>query len=203
MRVLINVANIARATRYKGNRNYFWPPLGQYTVHALDIAGFADSVPHAITAELDILRDLIEAEWSTCKARGAPLAHAYAFCRGDRSQSATHLRRPSRMSRTGMRWNCAADAVASGYDEAALAALAEIEEETALVAGQIATWYGKQTGGLPTAFGCVRDHAKSQAVATARTLDDEAATYLRGLHAWLRLGDVPAFAPVNVFLHGR
>ena len=193
-----HVANIAQATRYKGNRNYFWPPLGQYTVHALDIAGFADSVPHEITAELDVLRDLIEAEWSTCKARGAPsrtrmhAAEAIAAC----------LRRiapalPHEQDRQALELR--ADAVESGYDEAALAALAEIEEETALVAGQIATWYGKQTGGLPTAFGCVRDHAKSQAVATARRLDDEAATYLRGLHAWLRLGDVPAFAPVNVF----
>ena len=193
-----HVANLARATRYKGNRNYFWPPLGQYAVHALDIARFAESVPDGVIAELNILRDLIEAEWSTCKARGAPsrtrmhAAEAIAAC--------LHRIAPSLPQEQDQRaLELRADAVASGYDEAALAALAEIEEETALVAGQIATWYGKQTGGLPTAFGCVRDHAKSQTVATARTFDGDCAAYLRGLHAWLRLGDVPAFAPVNVF----
>ena len=91
-----HVANICPSTRYKGNRNYFWPPLGQYTVHALDIAGFADSVPHAITAELDILRDSDRGGMEHLQGQGCPLAHAYAFCRGDRSQSADALRRPSR-----------------------------------------------------------------------------------------------------------
>jgi hypothetical protein len=92
-----------------------------------------------------------------------------------------------------------ARAVENGYDDDILKALLDIDEDVSVIAGRIATWYGKQQGGLPSAFGCRRDPVQQRAVGNVAATTDEVAGYLTALHAELRLADVPAFAATRLF----
>src|SRR5205823_7009 len=83
-----------------------------------------------------------------------------------------------------------ADAIERGHDDTTLAALAAIDEDITIVAGRLATQYGKPAVGLPTAFGCIRDTASQASVTAARARLGDVAAYLLGLHEYLHLGEV-------------
>ncbi|GGE90507.1 hypothetical protein H1W37_13765 [Stappia taiwanensis] len=191
--------NRQRAGSYRGWRGVFWPPADGYRVLCLDIGAEAPSLGSAFEEDMAHLAALIESEWTACKRQGVPGRTRLR----DPEPIAACLRKlaarlPAQNDRQAL--SLRANALETGYDAAALAQLAEIDEEIAFVAGQIATWYGKQTGGLPTAFGCRRDEAARAAVAKARDMQGEVGDCLRGLRAGLTLGEVPAFAPSRVFL---
>lgn len=190
--------NLARASQYRGWKKPFWPPGSNYRLIDCTIGCTLPDADGAIAAELAALRDLVEASWTeaTSNAGGAPYRMPNA------AAVAARLRRiagvlPRASDRRGVELR--ADALELGYDESILAALAAGDEEVALAAGNISTWFGKQRGGLPTAFGCRVDLEEQAAVDAAAGLRKEIEDYLRSLHAALRLGDVPAFAATKLF----
>lgn len=190
--------NLARATGYRMWRSAFWPPAPDYRVFCLDLAPELPALGAALGAELEILRAAIDAEWRRVTSLGGDgatrLHDATTIARclhrlaellpGDDDRRALVLR---------------AEAVEHGYDEDSLQALKRLDEEITFVAGRLSTWYGKQTGGLPTAFGCIRDAGAQASVTAAVERLDDVAAYLRALHSGLRLGPVPAFSAARLF----
>ena len=89
--------------------------------------------------------------------------------------------------------------MASGYAEDRVAELMRAEENVAIVAGQISTWFGKEVRPRPTAFGSMRDE-RLTALLNARAPDrapiDE---YLSGMHKALAVRDIPYFVPSTLF----
>jgi hypothetical protein len=191
-------SNLERATRYQRWRSPLWPPDDEYRLHCLDLASAVPSLGPDYLAELESLRSLVDAEWQRVKTHGGdgkgPMHHAGPIAERMR-RIATYL--PSAVDRTAL--GLRADAVERGYDEEGLSRLAGLDETIAFVAGRISTWYGKQRGGLPTAFGCVRNVDAQAAVAAAVERLDDIAAYLRALHSGLRLGAVPAFSATTLF----
>src|SRR6266550_2274566 len=190
--------NVGRAGSYGGHRSAFWPPVGSYAVSCTDLAAATPALGDAFLRGLAELQAAIDEEWRTAKEVGPPARTRFA----DPPLVASAMRAiaeclPGAVDRRAIELR--AQAIEHGYHAAILAELAELEEEIAVVAGQVATWYGKQPGGLPTAFGCRRDDARQRVVAGALQRLDEVAGYLTGLHADLRLADVPAFAVTRVF----
>lgn len=190
-------ANLARATRYRAWRSPLWPPAREHRLVALDLGACAPALPPAAWDVLDRLRVLVEADWERCKREGVPSRtrfHDPAPIAAAMRDFAAFLAREEDRRAVLLR----ADAVEHGYRDEALSELAGIED-VALVAGQIATWYGKQTGGLPTAFACRTDAARQAAVVDAAGRLDEMRAYLRALHAHLRIAEPPAFLVTDVF----
>lgn len=190
--------NVARASSYRGRRSPYWPPADQYALFCLDLANAAPDLDDDFFGALATLRDAVEAEWQRAKERGIPARTRFH----EPQPVAAALRRlgaslPDGPDRRAVLLR--AEAIESGYEEDTLAALAGLEEDVAIVAGQIATWYGKQTGGLPTAFACRRDKARQADVGRALDGLEDVPPYLAGLHADLRLGKLPAFAATEVF----
>lgn len=190
--------NLKKATQYQGWSNVFWPPANDYYLFCLDITTNAPRLDKKILVELVCLRRLIEAEWQTCNTMGV----LNRTDMRDANSIASCLRRIASLlslSTDREALELRANAIENGYDDVILAKLTKIDENIAFIAGHISTWYGKQVGGLPTAFGCVRDPFKYEVVAAAQECLDQVATYLRTLHTALRLGDVPAFLTTNLF----
>jgi hypothetical protein len=190
--------NLKRATSYRDWRSAFWPPAEEYRLFCLDVARNAPGLGADFAVELESLRGLVDAEWHACKELGS----------GSRTRLrtagaiASHLYRiadllPASDDRRALQLR--AHAVEHGYDDAALTALAAIDEEVSFVVGKISTWFGKQTGGLPTAFGCARDPAGRAALAKVAERHGDIADYAHGLHKHLRLGQTPAFAVTRLF----
>jgi hypothetical protein len=191
-------ANLGQAGTYRAHRGAFWPPAESHVISCLDLAAAAPDLGDEALRGLARLRDAVDAEWRRTKEVGAPARTRFTdpepvadALRG----LAQHLPDPVDRQAIALR----ATAIEDGYDDDILKALAGIEEDVAVVAGQIATWYGKQLGGLPTAFACRRDeHHQARVRAAAATTDDVAA-HLAGLHADLRLGETPAFVATQLF----
>lgn len=191
-------ANLARAGSYRAHRSPFWPPAEGLRLACLDLAPAMPDLGPGAAAAFERLRVLIEAEWEAEKAARpagrtemhapGPIADAIAaiadLLPGDDDRLAARLR---------------AAALREGYGEDSLARLATLEEEVTLVAGRIATWYGKDTGGLATAFACRRHAGLSAAIAAAEAASGAVEARLRDLHAHLRLGALPAFVPAELF----
>ncbi|RMM36650.1 hypothetical protein ALP73_01444 [Pseudomonas coronafaciens pv. garcae] len=190
--------NLARATTYRGYRNMFWPPFDSYNITSLDLTPANPSLGGAWQQRLDALRTAIEEQWRDAKLHGVsertrfsdPSAVAHAL-----RELGDDLERPHDRQALLLR----AKAIDDGYDNEILKTLAGLQEEVTLVAGQLATWYGKQTGGLPSAFGCQLNKDRQQDVEQAMALVDQVPAYLKSLHTQLRLGDVPAFAATDLF----
>lgn len=192
------LGNLAKATSYYGYRSPVWPPTTNYHLTLLDLAPASPRHDGAWQERLDALKAAIDDQWRSAKIHGVaertrfsdPTAVVQALrALGD------DLERPHDRRAVQLR----AKAIEHGYNDEILKTLAGLQEEISLVAGQIATWYGKQLGGLPTAFGCRRNQARQQDVELAMSLVDEVPAYLKQLHANLRLGELPAFAATDVF----
>jgi hypothetical protein len=191
-------ANLSTADSYRAYRSAFWPPSHSYTVSRLDLDGALPDLGDGFRRGLAALEAAVEAEWRSAKDNGIavrrrfndapPVAEAMRAIGG-------HL--PGEHDRRAL--DLRASAVQSGYDDSILSELAELQEQYTIVAGQISTWYGKDVRGLPTAFGCRTDEARQSAVAEALVHTDEAAAYVRRLHADLRLGELPAFGAAELF----
>jgi hypothetical protein len=191
-------ANLSRAKGYEGYRNPFWPPSENYQVSLLDIGTQTSELGAGLMAELAELDDLIEVEWRKVKSVGTASRARFH----DPAPVAGVLRRIGKCLVSDVDRQAVAlraDAIENGYDADILKTLADIEEDVAVVAGQISTWYGKQLGGLPTAFAALRDDTAQRVVSDAFGTFDDVSTYLSRLHADLRLGEVPAFAATRLF----
>src|SRR5262249_17444276 len=141
------------------------PPAYDYRLSYLDLANEVPAVGAGLHAELETLRAAVDAEWKRCHVLGGNAAVRIQ----DAATIARCLRRiaellPREADRRAL--GLRANVVERGHDDSTQAALATLDEDITIVAGKLATWYGKQAGGLPTAFGCVRDTA-SQASVTA------------------------------------
>ncbi|VVN13953.1 hypothetical protein PS655_03998 [Pseudomonas fluorescens] len=190
--------NLAKATSYRGYRSPFWPPASNYNLTLLDLAPANPRQDAAWQERLDALKAAIDEQWRSAKLDGVaertrfnnPGAVAQALRALENDLERAHDRQAVQLR---------AKAIEYGYSEEILKTLAGLQEEVSLVAGQIATWYGKQPGGLPTAFGCRRNPARQQDVELAMSLVDQIPAYLKQLHTNLRLGELPAFAATDVF----
>jgi hypothetical protein len=190
--------NLERATSYRERSHAPRPPLYDYRLSYLDLANEVPALGAGLHAELEALRAAVEAEWNRC--------HTLGGNGGARMQDAATIARclrriaellPGDADRRAL--GLRADAVERGHDHDTLAALAAVDEDVTIVAGKPVTWYGKQAGGLPTAFGCVRDTASQASVTAARARLGDVTAYLLGLHEYLRLGEVPAFTATRLF----
>lgn len=190
--------NIGKASSYRDRRSPFWPPASGYRLHCLDLSAAAPALGKAFFGELAALGTAIRADWETCKQAEAP-GRTRLHQPGPVAEALRRLAvlLPRAMDRETLMLR--ADAIEFGYDDDRLAALARMEEEVTVVAGQIATWYGKQTGGLPTAFACARDDRLQGLVADAAREIQAIPPYLARLHKGLRLGEPPTFMAASVF----
>lgn len=191
-------ANLGRAGTYRAYRSAFWPPSDTYSLSCLDLTAAVSDLGDGFRQGLDALKSAIDAEWLKVKQIGIParrrfndpLPIAEAMRDVGKHLAGEHDRRALELR---------ANAVQNGYEDAILEELATLKEEFTVVAGQISTWYGKETRGLPTAFGCRTDRRRQSLVAQVLQHDDEVASYLQQLHADLRLGDLPAFGAADLF----
>jgi hypothetical protein len=189
--------NLERATGHRGRSDASWPPAYDYRLSYLDLASEVPALGAGLRAELETLRAAVDAEWNRCHALGGDAAARMQ----DAATIARCLRRiaellPGEADRRAL--GLRADVVECGHDNATLEALAAIDEDITIVAGKLAT-YGRQAGGSPTAFGCVRDTASQASVIAARARLGDVTAYLLGLHEHLRLGEVPAFTATRLF----
>ena len=189
---------LLRTCHYQGH-HIFWPPVDGYSAFCLDLSSKAPSFVSSMSAELDLLEALIDAEWHYCNMYNS----SEGSCLKDASLVAQSLRRiasllPNANDQRALRIR-ANSVEKGGYEEDSLRELAEIDEEVSFVAGKISTWYGKRKGGLPTAFGCVRDTKGSFIVSNALGYFDNILEYISSLHKHLRLADLPVFKPTNIF----
>ncbi|HMG23104.1 MAG TPA: hypothetical protein VK607_17330 [Kofleriaceae bacterium] len=163
----------------------------------LDLANEVPALGAGLHAELETLRAAIEAEWERCHALSGNAAAGIQDAAIARCLRRIAELLPGEADRRAL--GLRADVVERGEVDGALAALTGIDEDITIVAGKLATWYGKQTGGLPTAFGCVRDTASQASVTAARARLGDVTAYLCRLHEQLRLGEVPAFTATRLF----
>ncbi|UQA95670.1 hypothetical protein [Streptomyces halobius] len=190
--------NLDKAGTYHKHRSPFWPPSSSYEISCLNFAEHTPDFGPDFLRSLTVLKSAVEAEWQKVKEIGIPARRRF----NDPQPIADAMRAvgahlPGEDDRRAVTLRAAA--VQDGYNDETLRQLATLEEEFTVVSGQISTWYGKEVKGLPTAFACRRD-ASGQAL-VERALEDrgEVEGYLRGLHADLRLGDVPAFGATHLF----
>ncbi|RLM06692.1 hypothetical protein BIY27_19420 [Gibbsiella quercinecans] len=191
-------ANLAKATTHGGYRNIFWPPAENYHLTLLDLQPATPRLGDFWQERLDALKTAIDEQWRDAKLHGVPertrFSDPQAVVLALRALG-ENLQRPHDRQALQLR----AKAIEHGYDDEILKALANLQEEVSLVAGQLATWYGKQTGGLPSAFGCQINLARQRDVEMAMALVDQVPAYLKSLHTHLRIGHVPAFAATDLF----
>jgi hypothetical protein len=191
-------ANVRNASSYASSLSQFWPPAESYRIAFLDLAEAAPAAPADFYSVLARLRSAIEREWSASKS-GAD---------GER----TRFLHPEPIAKALVRIAdlvehevdrtillARAQCVADGYGDEALAEMATPGEQVAVVAAKLATWYGKEVGGRPTAFACRRNEELAAIADDLSARRDEAARYLRTLHADLELRDIPVFAPSELF----
>ncbi|WP_333737392.1 hypothetical protein [Streptomyces sp. IBSBF 2806] len=193
-----HAANVERTGSYRARRSAFWPPSASYALSCLDLAGATPDLGDGFRRALAGLERTIETEWHAVKEIGIPSRRRF----NDPTAAADALREVARHLPGAADRRAAelrADAVQRGYDDTILEELASLKEEFTVVAGQISTWYGKDPRGLPTAFACRADTDRQEHVDRALGLREEAAAYLRGLHADLRLGEMPAFGAAELF----
>ncbi|WP_417771766.1 hypothetical protein [Stappia sp.] len=193
-----HAGNLARAGDHRAHRGAFWPPAEAHALFSLDIAAAAPPLDAQALALLDELGRLIEREWAACKASPPPSRgrfHDPAPVADLLARLAEHL--PRDADRTALRLRAAA--IRAGYTEEGLRTLAALDEDLMVVIGQIATWYGKQTGGLPTAFACRRDEAGAGVIGAACGQLAAVEACFRDLHTHLRLAALPAFVPTRLF----
>jgi hypothetical protein len=185
------------AGTYSHHHSAFWPPAEDYVISTLDLEAATPDLGDDFRRQLAVLRSVIEREWLRAKKShgsatefGEPDAVTEALCSLGEFM-ATEGDRKALMLRAG--------AIEDGYSEADLEALKSVLEVVTIVAGHISTWYGKHLGGMPTAFGCCSDDARQSLVAMALARKEDVSAYLGSLYADLRLNDVPAFAPTQLF----
>uniref|UniRef100_UPI003BABAD9F GNAT family N-acetyltransferase n=1 Tax=Stappia sp. TaxID=1870903 RepID=UPI003BABAD9F len=191
-------ANLARAGSWRAHRSPFWPPAEGYRLACLDIGAAGPDLGGEAAALFERLRALIEAEWQAEKAVRPDTRTAF-HAPGPIADTLAALADllPREEDRLAARLRAAA--IRDGYTDETLEKLAAIDEEVTLVAGRISTWYGKETGGLATAFACRRDAGLLATVEAACDRLGDVAARLRDLHAHLRLGALPAFVPADLF----
>jgi len=177
-------SNLERAIGYRGQSHASWPPAYDYHLSYLDLANEVPALGAGLHTELETLRAAIEATWQDTAAIAHCLRRIAELLPGEADRRALRQR---------------ASVVEHGRADGTLATLASIDEDITIVADKLVTWHGDQAGGLPTAFGCVRDTASQASVTAARARLGDITAYLHGLHEQLRLGEVPAFTATRLF----
>lgn len=190
--------NLQRASSYKKYRSALWPPLKRYALFGLQLSESIPELSAEAIAALDTLRIIVEKEWQLEKAEGSKKERKYQDAIGAAAamfEFSKHL--PNEIDKRAVELR--ATALMEGYSDSALIELKNIQEDIALVVGRISTWYGKQVGGLPTAFACRCNFEKQDKVLQAMACTLEISQYLKTLHTDLILGELPAFTASNVF----
>jgi hypothetical protein len=177
-------SNLERAIDHRGQSHASWPPAYDYHLCYLDLANEVPALGAGLHTELETLRVAIDAQWQDAAAIAHCLRRVAELLPGEADRRALGLR---------------ASVVERGQVDGTPAALGGIDEDITIVADKLATWHGKRAGGLPTAFGCVRDTASQASVTAARARLGDVTAYLHGLHEQLRLGEVPAFTATRLF----
>ena len=190
--------NRRSAGSYRGYRDAIWPPSDRLVLASLSLDVENEDLGHELHHELIALRSIIEAQWQLATEKGIPPGQGVP----DPEQVAAALRRIADrllgdVDRHAL--TLRARAVEHGYDDNILSALAGLEEDVVVVAGRIATWFGKRRDGMPTAFASRRDQRQQKAVRRARQILEDAAEYITALNPHLRLGQVPEFAAGRIF----
>jgi len=191
-------SNLRSASHYRCWNSAFWPPAADYHVFCLDLTSRVPSQEPALLGELEVLGTLIDAESCAYKSKGASQESRMkgpGLIAGSLRRIADLLPKVDDQRALRLR----ADALENGYIDGLLSELVGIDEEITFVAGNISTWYGKQKDGLPTAFGCVRDADSRSAVKETMAFLGDIAAYIRTLHSHLRLAEIPAFSPTQLF----
>lgn len=186
------------AGSYRGYRDAIWPPSDNIRVASLGLDTENGDLRQQLRDELNDLRDAMETQWHIAVEKGTQVRQG----RADPGTVAATLHRiadrlPDEVDRRALRLR--ARAVEHGYDDGMLEALAGLDEDIAVVAGRIATWYGKQPGRMPTAFASRRDRHQQEVVKQARQMLEDAAAYVGTLNLHLRLSHVPAFTAGQLF----
>jgi hypothetical protein len=204
-------ANLARAGSYGAYRDAFWPPVASPSLYVLDLAPEAPQGAPGLAGALAVLGSAIESEWARSKAApaqtvtpaqtGVPgpaglprFADPAAVAAALRAAGA-QLASPASREAVALR----ARLIESGYDHDILRELGTLQDDVAVVAAWISTWYGKEIAGRPTAFACRCDPARQRAVDEALRGVGDARRYLAALHADLRVGELPSFAATRLF----
>lgn len=191
--------NLRSAGHYHGYCGNFWPPAVEYRLISLDLAMMAPPTPDGFVKTLETLRNLVEGEWFSCKIHGSATDPTRFRDPSPIADVMRGLAKYLTLTEDRRALEMRANAVESGWQSAELRAMTRIDETVAIVAGRISTWYGKQTGGLPTAFGCTTDSGQLSMVNAAMVRFEDIDLYMRRLHSHLRVGQVPAFMPANLF----
>lgn len=191
-------ANLARATTYGGYRGMFWPLAENYYLTLLDLKPVNPDLGNFWQERLDELKAVIDEQWRDAKLRGVPERTRFSDPRAV-AQALRALGENLQHLHDRQALQLRARAIEHGYDDEILKTLAGLQEEVSLIAGQLATWYGKQAGGLPSAFGCQLNPARQRDVELAMALVDQVPAYLKSLHTHLRVGNVPTFAATDLF----
>lgn len=191
--------NIERAGRYRDYRSSLWPPAQSYDLSCLDLACEMPELGTEFDSALGYLAAVVETEWARVKQIGIPERRRF----NDPDAAAAAMAAvaellPDEQSRRAAELRT--QAVGTGYTDEILAELAKLDEPTTVVCGQVSTWFGKETRGLPTVFGCRTDPELQPLVTRTVEFDSEVRAYLRSLHADLLVGDMPAFAATRLFL---
>jgi len=176
--------NLERAISYRGQSHGAWPPAYDYHLSYLDLASEVPALGAGLHTEMETLRTAIEAKWQDAAGIARCLRRIAALLPGEADRRALGLR---------------ANIVERSHVDGTLGALAGVDEDITIVAGNLATWSGQQAGGLPTAFGCVRDTASQASVTAARARLGDVTAYLTQLNDQLRLGEIPAFTATRLF----
>ena len=176
--------NLERVISYRRQSPASCPEAYDYHLSYLDLANEVPALGAGLHAELETLRAAIEAGWQDAAAIADCLRRIAELLPGQADRRALALR---------------ASVIERGHVDGTLAALSGIDEDITIVADKLAAWHGDRAGGLPTAFGCIRDTASQASVTAARARLGDITAYLHGMHEQLRLGDVPALTATRLF----
>ncbi len=188
--------NLAKAGNFTGYKNALWPPASRYSLHSLDLCDEIFVSSNTAAQALEAIGDFINNDLRHHKnGKNEKILRSRSEIAQCMRQFSKHLKSDEDKRAVEIR----ASALVDSYTEGSLLELKQIQEEVALVVGQISTWYGKQKGGLPTVFACRRDRERQEIVSKAMGMTEEIDHYVKTLHVDLGLGELPAFLATQVF----
>src|SRR5580692_2995602 len=133
-------ANRSSVGSFRGYRAAIWPPSDRVSVTAVDLEAENEDLGRDFRAELTALGEIVEAQWLVAtepdQPAGPGLPEPEAISAALR-RLAEHL--PGEADRRALALR--ARAIERGYDDDILSALAGLDEDVAVVAGRIATWF--------------------------------------------------------------
>lgn len=169
-----------------------WPSVDAYrrvTIPVTPVHDFPGAALHAFGRSIEHCIDLID---DGAPARPGQMPNGAAVAR--QMLQLSDFQNAADRRRTQLR----ARAVEDGYDADIFAELDGDGEEIAIVAGLIATWFGKSRARSPTGFVARGDRTLQPVVERALAMEASAAAHLADLHRGLKLAKLPSFAATEL-----